>query len=112
MVRDVAYAEELYQAVDCLADFEDLPARLRGAADFIIPIRDDTHFPKSEAGEGQLAKFVSIRERLFGAGAKQALNKLTTGQQRQLSHDIVGLAFESWGSLIAKKKGDQPKSTP
>ena len=94
--------EKLFKAVDGLASSEaDLSRRLDYAADFIMRI-EEGHFPQSDDGPRQLEKFRSIRERLFDGGrapAWLALKKLSSENMRELSHDIVGLAFDVIGFI-------------
>ncbi len=97
-MSDIGYIQEkLLEAVSCLASSEaGLSGRLDYASEFILRIREGP-FPQSDDGRRQLEKFRSIRERLFDGVPAHALQKLDNLQQRELSSDIVGLAFDVMG---------------
>ena len=109
---DLFYVQEkMFQAIDCLASDADLAVRLEYASDFVMCIQID-HFPKSEDGKRQLAKFITIRDRLLAAGvatSELAIAKLTEEQQLELSHSIVGLAFDVMGFIGQRVP---PRATP
>ena len=68
-----------------------------GSTDFILRIQEG-HFPQSDDGRRQLEKFRSIRGARLSEGVPaHALQKLDNLQQRELSSDIVGLAFDVMG---------------
>jgi hypothetical protein len=109
---DTDYArEKLYEAVDCLAGSGNLADRLETAADFIILIKDDRHFPKSEAGLRQLAKFRSIKDRLFGDGnsrVKKSSERHEEGTEASTSSRDSGFGLRHYGFNRAVKIGNQP----
>jgi hypothetical protein len=100
MAESLSYIQEkLFEAVNCLASSEaGLSGRLDYASDFILRIQEG-HFPESDDGRRQLEKFRSIRERLSDGVPAHALQKLDNLQQRELSSDIVGLAFDVMGFI-------------